>query len=230
MTNMEYSFEETPKDETPPLEIAKEEGERTKITENVLRIAREIDANNQLNGLDLVEEVCTYVRTMVPGKTTLELFKKQNPKAVFDKRTRSADDLLSPDNLIPGHSRVRNIDGCTEFAHITRALLLAKGIPCVITDTLQEEWLRDKSKGWTLEGDNNNPVSGHNFVDVYIAEKGKWYTINPGNRDERVHEYGDYSIGDKRYVNPIRGKDSADIGFPTMKEYLKALETALKTF
>ncbi|NMB70508.1 hypothetical protein GYA27_04955 [candidate division WWE3 bacterium] len=209
------------------LEYAKGEGDRTKVGENVLRVSKEIDPDNELNGLGIVEAVCSYVATMIPDKTTLEQFRKENPNLVYDKRERSADELLSAENLIPGHMRIRNTDGCNEFAHIARALLLSKGIPCLFTDTLQEEWLKNKSKSWASGDSSTDPVLGHIFLDVYIKEEDKWYTINPGNSDERVHEYGEYSIGGKRYINPISGKDSADIGFPTMEIYLEALKTAL---
>jgi hypothetical protein len=226
---MKYEFNEILHNETSLLEIAKEEGERTKVTKNVLRVAREIDPNNELHGLDLVETVCTYVRTMIPDESTLKHFRQQNPGLVFDVRTRSADELLSPGNLIPGHSKLRNTDGCNEFAHMTRALLLSKGIPCVFTDTLQEEWVKTKANSWAMKHGEDNPVLGHIFLDVYIEGEDRWYTINPGNREERVHEYGEYSIGGKCYINPISGKDSANIGFPTMKGYLEALEGAIKT-
>jgi len=205
---------------------ANEEGERTKVTENVLKIAKEIDPENKLSGLDLVEEVCRYVRTMVPSQEMLNEAWKSKIISKKDKWDTSADELLSQENLIPGHSRIRNIDGCTQEAYITRALLLAKGIPSLMVDTIEEKWLNN-NPNW--KNDGIVTVSGHYFLDVYITADKKWYTINPGNREERVHEHKDYSIGNSRYIEFAKGRDTADMGYKNMEERLNKLEYSINS-
>ncbi|HOV28321.1 MAG TPA: S41 family peptidase [Pseudobacteroides sp.] len=203
---------------------ANEEGERTKVTENVLKIAKEIDPENKLSGLDLVEEVCRYVRTMVPSQEMLNEAWKSKIISKNDKWDTNADELLSQENLIPGHSRIRNINGCTHEAYITRALLLAKDIPSLMVDTIEEEWL-ENNPNW--KNDGIIPVSGHYFLDVYIPKERKWYTINPGNREERIHDYGDYSIGKRKYIEFAKGRDTTDMGYSNMEERLNRLEYSI---
>ncbi len=214
--------------ETLKINKAKEEGERTKATENVLKIAKQIDPENKLSGLELVEEICRYIRTMTPSQETLEEAWKNNLIPKRDKWDTSADELLSESNLIPGHNRIRNIDGCTQISYITRALLLAKGIPSLIVDTIDKEWLKNNPE-W--KNDNKGiGVRGHYFLDVYIPQEKKWYTINPGNREERIHEYGDYSISGKIFINMAKGKDTKDMGdrgFNTQEDRLNNLEVSL---
>jgi len=204
---------------------AEEEGERTKVTENVLKIAKQIDPENKLSGLELVEEVCRYIRTMTPSQETLEEAWKNNLIPKRDKWDTSADELLSESNLIPGHNRIRNIDGCTQISYITRALLLAKGIPSLIVDTIDKEWLENNPR-WKNDNKSDGAI-GHYFVDVYIPQDKKWYTINPGKREERIHEYGDYSVLGKMFIKMAEGRDTIDMGFNTMEERLDKLEGSL---
>lgn len=211
--------------ETLKINKAEDEGERTQVTDNVLKIAEQIDPENKLSGLELVEEICRYVRTMTPSQEILEEGWKKGLIPKRDKWGTSADELLSEHNLIPEHNRVRNIDGCTQISYITRALLLAKGIPSLIVDTIEKDWIENNS-GWKNESGGAG-VNGHYFVDVYISQEKKWYTINPGNREERVHEYGDYSISGKEFVKMAEGRDTVDMGFNTMEERLNKLEDSL---
>jgi hypothetical protein len=203
---------------------AKEEGPRTKITENVLKISKEIDPKNKLSGLELVEEVCKYVRTMMPSKEILDKTRENKPIPRIDKWDTSADELLDEDNLIPGHTRVRNINGCTQISYITRALLLAKGVPSLLVDTIEEDWLKE-NPNW--KNDETIPVSGHYFLDVYIYYEKKWYTINPGNREERIHTHEDYSIGNKKYIEFAKGRDTTDMGYLNMEDRLNKLEYSI---
>lgn len=203
---------------------AKEEGGRTRVTKNVLKIARKIDPENKLSGLELVEEVCRFIRTMTPSQEILDKARENKPIPRIDKWDTSADELLDENNLIPGHTRIRNINGCTQISYITRALLLAKGVPSLIVDTIEEDWLKD-NPNW--KNDETIPVSGHYFVDVYIYDEKKWYTINPGNREERIHTHEDYSIGNKKYIEFAKGKDTIDMGYLNMEDRLNKLEYSI---
>jgi len=216
---------ETLNNEITPEELAKQEGDRTRVTENVLKVAKEIDPDNKLQGKELVEEVCRYVRTMVPADEILKESIRNNQIPKIDKWDTTADELLSEKNLIPGHRRIRNINGCTQISCITRALLLAKGIPSLLVDTIEENWIKNNRK-WNTQ--QKERVSGHYFLDVYDEKDKKWYTINPGNREERFHEHGDYSIGGRKYIEFARGRDTVDMGFTNQEERLNKLEESMK--
>lgn len=222
------SLENSDDSEKTQLKKANEEGERTKITENILKIAEQIDPNNELSGLELVEEVCKFVRTMTPSQEMLNEARKNNLISKRDKWNVTANELLSEDNLlpIPGNSTIRYIDGCNNESCVTRALLLAKGIPSLIIDTINEDWIK-KNSNW--KNDDVVGVHGHYFVDVYISQEEKWYTINPGNREERIHEHGDYSIFGIKFIKMIEGKDTADMGFNTLEERFDKLENSLNS-
>ena len=86
---------ETLNNEITPEELAKQEGDRTRVTENVLKVAKEIDPDNKLQGKELVEEVCKYVRTMVPADEILKESIRNNQIPKIDKWDTTADELLS---------------------------------------------------------------------------------------------------------------------------------------
>lgn len=211
-------------DEISPEDLAKQEGERTRVTENVLKVAREIDPENKLQGKELVEEVCRYVRTMTPSNEILKESRENNQISKIDKWDTTADELLSEKNLIPGHRRIRNIDGCTQISYITRALLLAKGIPSLSVDTIEENWILN-NEDWNTQQEEK--ISGHYFLDVYDEKDKKWYTINPGNREERFHEHGDYSISGSKYIEAARGRDTVDMGFTNAAKRFTKLEKSM---
>jgi len=215
---------ETLYDEISPEDLANQEGERTKVTENVLKVADEIDPENKLQGKELVEEVCRYVRTMTPSNETLKESRENNQISKIDKWDTTADELLSEKNLIPGHRRIRNIDGCTQISYITRALLLAKGIPSLSVDTIEENWILN-NEDWNTQQEEK--ISGHYFLDVYDEKDKKWYTINPGNREERFHEHGDYSISGSKYIEAARGRDTVDMGFTNAAKRFTKLEKSM---
>ena len=210
---------ETIYNEITPEELAKQEGERTKVTENVLKVAREIDPEKKLQGKELVEEVCRYVSTMIPSD---ELLKESLEHKKIDKWDTTADELLSDRNLIPGHSRKRNINGCTQTSYVTRALLLAKGVSSLSIDTIEESWIKN-NKNWNTQ--QGVGVSGHYFLDVYDEKDKKWYTI--GDSKEMFHEQGDYYLNGSRYIETARGRDTADMGFTNEKERLDRLEKSM---
>lgn len=215
---------ETLYNEIAPEELARQEGERTRVTENVLRVAREIDPENKLQGKELVEEVCRYVRTMIPSDEILKESRENNQIPKIDKWDTTADELLSEKNLIPGHRRIRNIDGCTQISYLTRALLLAKGVPSLSIDTIEENWILN-NKEWNTQQEER--ISGHYFLDIYDEKDKKWYTINPGNREERFHEHGDYSISGRKYIEAARGRDTVDMGFTNAEERFNKLEKSM---
>lgn len=224
---MVESLENLPDSEKTLIKNADEEGERTKITENVFKIAEQIDPNNELSGLELVEEVCKFIRTITPSQEILDEARKNHLIPKRDKWNVTADELLSEDNLlpIPGNSTIRYIDGCNNDSCVTRALLLAKGIPSLIVDTINEDWIKN-NPNW--KNDDTVGVHGHYFVDVYIPQEEKWYTINPGNREDRIHKQGDYSIFGKKFIKMAEGKDTADMGFNNMEERFDKLESYKK--
>jgi len=218
-----YPSDEKPQQNETLLEIAKSEGEQTKVTEIVRKIADEIDPNNELRNIGLVQEVCAYVRTMLPKDVELKKLYEDNPELFFDPRTRTAKQLLSTDNLMPNRMRARNISGCIETALITRALLLAKGLPCVYTETLQKDWCENKAIEFDPDDRASTPMEGHVFVDVYIEDDKKWITVDPNDNRHTVHVYGDYTKNGKKYVFAKSAKDSWDLGYTKMKDFQKAV-------
>ncbi len=214
---------ETLYDEISPEDLAKQEGGRTKVTENVLKVADEIDPENKLQGKELVGEVCRYVRTMIPSEEILKSSRENNLIPKIDKWDTTADELLSEKNLIPEHGRKRNIDGCTQISYITRALLLAKGIPSLTVDTIEENWIRNNEDWNTQKGVK---VSGHYFLDVYNEKDKEWYTI--GDTREMFHKHGEYYLEGNRYIETSRGRDTVDMVFTNEDTRLKILEKSME--
>lgn len=200
------------------LKMATESGELTEVTENVRRHAEKIDPRKELAGADLVLAVCDYVSNLIPSEEELAGFYRNYPQLVFDKRLRSADQLLDKGNILPGHSQIRNISGCIETAHIVRAILLAKGIPCVYTETLEEDWCKNEAPSFEIGNPSIPPMRGHVFIDVYLEDEAKWITVDTSG-DDKIHEYGDYMKFGKKYIYPGFAKDSWDLGYKSMREF-----------
>ncbi len=220
---MAYPYHEDSNSDEELLEIARQEGEQTRITETVRALANEIDPDNKLHGEELVREVCSYVTSMLPEFTYLESLYEKNPDLEQDKRARTADELLSTSNLLPNRLRTRNISGCIETAHITRALLLAKGIPCVYTETLEENWCQNEAADFDPEAKDTNFMRGHVFIDAFIEEEGKWITVDPNEKGNTIREYGDYRKNGNKYIYPRSAKDSWDLGYKTNKDFQEAV-------
>lgn len=217
-----------PKDLDQLLERAKEEGPQTIITENVKAVAKEIDPENKLTGVALVQEVCAYVRTLLPRSEELQALYKASPELEYDKRSRSADELLSEENLMPNRRRARNISGCIETAIVTLALLRAKGIPCLYTETLQEEWCLKCGKDYVSRDPNRPEMVGHVFVDFYDEATETWYTADPNDGGRTIHVYGDYTKDGMQFIYPRSALDSWDLGYRDMDSFQNAVEGFFK--
>lgn len=209
------------------VEMAKMEGEQTKVTETVRAIADEIGPEGSLKGLEIVKATCSYIRTLVPTREELHGFYLNHTDKEFDKRARTADELLDKSNLLPNRMRARNISGCIEIGHVARSLLLAKGIPCVYTETLQKEWAEAEGLGFDPHNQNAQPMLGHVFIDVYIQEDDSWYTVDPGSGV--VLPYSDYTKDGKEYIYPTSAKDSWDLGFTNNTDFQVAVVNFLSS-
>ncbi len=195
------------------LELAKLEGEQTIVTDSIKEIASEIDPDKKLHGTMLVKEVCSYVRTMIPSKNMLNEYYNMYPDKTYDKRSRTAAQLLSEENLLPERRRIRNISGCIETAHIVRALLLAKDIPCLYIETLQKSWCDNNTSTYNFDDPARPPISGYIFLDTYIPDEKRWVTVDPNDGRNTIHEYRDYTKDGMQYIFPKRGKDSWNLGY-----------------
>jgi hypothetical protein len=172
------------------------EGKKTQVTPLVINIVKSIPGE----GLEFIRNASDYLSKIYPNREELRNLKEPPP----DKRLRSANDILqSSRKELPGKAL---ISGCIEIATVFRTLCIAKNIPAIFVEVINDDWKNDKNK--TL------PIQGHVFIDVYID--GAWHTINPANKDWH-HAYGDYSIKDMGTYSIIKkGLDSQDLGFDNM--------------
>lgn len=165
------------------------EGKKTQVTSAVKACAESI----QGEGFALIENIATHVRSLLNKK------EKSHTNVRPDARTLSADDILKGSIVID----------CISAATLFRALCIARGIPAVFVETLQEEWTKNPKL----------PVEGHIFVDVEV--EGKWQTIDPSS-PQWLHNYEDYSSPPKgKYIVVGKGLDSFDLGYKTMKEFIE---------
>ncbi len=211
------------------LELARKQGEQTLVTEKVKAVAKEIDPKHEVQGEKLTLEVCDFVMTMIPSREDLLQLYQQQPNLKIDKRLRTADELLDESNLLPDRMRTRNISGCIETGHVVRALLLAKGIPCVYTETLQKEWCEHEAASFEIGNPETPPMQGHIFIDVYLENEGRWITVDPSGGKFKIHKYKDYSKNGKDYIYARSAKDSWDLGYKSMRAFQEEVVSYFKS-
>lgn len=147
----------------------KESGEMTKVTQEIRDLADSI----QGEGIEYLKNVCLYIRAngYVPDRS-------DRP----NRLKRTAHEILFPDDDVERDEEGKILIGtCTEWGKVVRALSIAKGIPTVWIETLEEDWIEGKYP--------EDTYSGHIFLEVYDD---KWHildvTAHPYDTDMFIRE------------------------------------------
>ncbi len=114
------------------------EGEQTKITENIAKIAAEFTADN----FELIAQIIKWIYKNLKSNQDKE-FKLE----IFRKRT--ADQIIK-DGFTTG---------CTDIALVFIALTRAKNIPTKYVEAIRRKW---------IESDEADLIEGHVFAEVYM--------------------------------------------------------------
>lgn len=149
-----------------PLEMGLQEGEMTKVTPEI----RELTAKIGGEGLLFLENTALYLAEHYG-----------TPKNLPDRMKGTAHDILFP-SKIPLEQKEGLEEGklpigtCTEHGKALRTLCLAKGIPCIYVEAINERWIRVEDK----EMEDPDAYDDHVFLEVYV--NGKWFILNSTGR------------------------------------------------
>lgn len=114
------------------------EGEQTKVTENISKIASEFTEA----GFDLIVQITKWIHKNLKSNND-----KKMKAEVFRKRT--ADQIIK-DGFTTG---------CTDVALVFIALARAKKIPAKYVEAIRRKW---------IESGDEDFIEGHVFAEVYI--------------------------------------------------------------
>jgi len=141
-----------------PLENGLVSGPMTGVTPEIKELIDSGEIKGE--GIEFVENLTYWIR---------EHFEVPKPYGERPNRLkRTAHEILFPDVDGQGLGKKKRIGTCTEHGNVVRALLVAKGIPTIWVETIDEEWIAGKyPKGY---------YSGHIFLEVYVD--GGWRVLN----------------------------------------------------
>lgn len=174
-TSVEYAFDFSDFDDTPIPEEVKtwlQNGEQSKVTEDIYKIAGEISGKNRRERL---YKAMDYVWNHFS----------------YDNRLNSIAFVRTADDIF----RSMELGGCSDFALVQMVLFRAVGIPSRMVITANVDWMiRYRSHPLAM-------TEGHSFIEVYLEDRWylvdstyRWlYTnYNPANKS---YPHGEYFIG-----------------------------------
>jgi transglutaminase-like putative cysteine protease len=119
-------------------------------SEKVKEITRQF---NDKKDTTTLEEIYTWIKINLGDYTGNDM----------DKYSRKVDDIIESGFL----------SGSNDYALVFSALSRAKGIPAVIVNSVEIEWVRDLQQS-SLQ---RNKIGNHSFVEVFINKE--WVLVNP---------------------------------------------------
>lgn len=165
-------------------------GEQSKITEVTYSFVEDINNKKDFSTLS-------------------EIFKKLS---LFDSFDESVNKLeLYSRYKTEDYIKERKLYGCTSYGLVIANMARAKGIPAIVVEGLKLDFIKDFQNG-----DFQNTISGHMFIEVLIDNK--WYLID----STRGRLYLDYNTKNNVLPNENfllgKGIDRWEFGMK-MKEY-----------
>jgi len=143
--------------------------------------------------------------------TLAQIFQKLSNFGQFDENIHKLE--LYSRYKTEDYIKDKKLYGCTSYGLVIANMARAKGIPAVFVEGLKMDFIREYQNG-----DFNNTIRGHVFIEVYIDNK--WYLID----STRGRLYTNYNIRSKILPNNNyllgKGIDRWDFGMK-MKEYFK---------
>lgn len=164
------------------------EGEQTQITSRI----KEISTLFKDKDLSTIKEILFWIKNN---------FKLKNFGHKI-KRSRTADQII----------RSKFLTGCGDNALVLIALCRAKKIPALFVETINENWLNDKSI--------KDFIEGHIFVKILLNDK--IYLIDPVS--VTISKDIKYIHNKKKHILIKEGLDSWDLGFYNTEDLIKFLK------